>query len=94
MLQRYMAIKQVREIKPYIQGMLVTMFSGRTNMSNDVMNTLRDSYGDMVFPEPIPMLQEARNSTESRSSLVSHKSSKVGQAYMAAVHEMIRRNAQ
>jgi chromosome partitioning protein len=94
MLQRYMAIKQVQDIRPYIQGMLVTMFSGRTNMSNDVMNTLRDSYGDMVFPEPIPMLQEARNSTESRSSLVSHKSSKVGQAYMAAVQEMIRRNAQ
>lgn len=94
MLQRYMAIKQAQDIRPYIQGMLVTMFSGRTNMSNDVMNTLRDSYGDMVFPEPIPMLQEARNSTESRSSLVSHKSSKVGQAYMAAVNEMIRRNAQ
>jgi chromosome partitioning protein len=93
MLQRYMAIKQVQNIKPYIQGMLVTMFSARTNMSNDVLKALRESYGDMVFEKPIPMLQEARNSTERRSSLVSHKNSKVGQAYMAAVNEMIRRNA-
>jgi cellulose biosynthesis protein BcsQ len=62
-------------------------------MSNDVLKALRESYGDMVFEKPIPMLQEARNSTERRSSLVSHKNSKVGQAYMAAVNEMIRRNA-
>jgi chromosome partitioning protein len=92
MLQRYMAIKRAKDIRPFIQGMLVTMFSGRTNMSNDVLNSLKESYGDMVFPEPIPMLQEARNSTESKSSLVTHKGSKVGQAYMAAVNEIIRRD--
>lgn len=92
MLQRYMAIKRVKDIRPFIQGMLITMFSGRTNMSNDVLNSLKESYGDIVFPEPIPMLQEARNSTESKSSLVTHKGSKVGQAYMAAVNEIIRRD--
>lgn len=93
MLRRYMAVKQVTDIKPFIQGMLVTMFNGRTNMSNEVFQSLRDSYGDMVFPEPVPMLQEARNSTESKSSLVSHKGSKIGQAYLAAVNEIIRRDA-
>ena len=92
MLQRYMAIKRAKDIRPFIQGMLVTMFSGRTTMSNDVFNSLKESYEDMVFPEPIPMLQEARNSTESKSSLVTHKGSKVGQAYMAAVNEIIRRD--
>ena len=69
------------------------MFNGRTNMSNDVFNTLKESYGDLVFDTPIPMLQEARNSTETRSSLVSRKSSKVGQAYVAVVKEILRRDA-
>lgn len=94
MLQRFMAIKQVRDICPFIQGLLVTMYNGRTNMSNEVYNTLFDSYGELVFKEAVPMLQEARNSTETRSSLVGRRSSKVGQAYMAAAHEIIRRNAE
>ncbi|HEX3018000.1 MAG TPA: ParA family protein [Caproicibacter sp.] len=92
MLRRYMAIKQTNNIIPYIQGILVTMFSGRTNMSNDVYKNLCESYHELVFKEPIPMLQEARNSSETRSSLVTKKSSKIGQAYMATVEEIMRRN--
>lgn len=92
MLQRFMAIKQAKDITPFIQGMLVTMYNGRTNMSNEVYDTLFDSYGNLVFKKPVPMLQEARNSTETRSSLVGRRSSKVGQAYMAAAQEIIRRN--
>lgn len=92
MLQRYIAIKQVKDITPYLQGILITMFSSRTNMSNEVYKKLCESYGELVFKEPIPMLQEARNSTETRSSLVGRKSSKIGNAYMAAVNEIIRRN--
>lgn len=92
MLRRYIAIKQTNDILPYLQGILVTMFSGRTNMSNDVFKKLTESYGNLVFPEPIPMLQEARNSTETRSSLVTRKSSKIGQSYMAAVKEICRRD--
>lgn len=92
MLQRFIAIKQTEDISPFIQGLLVTMYNSRTNMSNDVYNSLLESYGRLVFKEPVPMLQEARNSTETRSSLVGRKSSKVGQAYMAAVNEIVRRN--
>ena len=94
MLRRYMAIKQTQNILPMIQGILVTMFSSRTNMSNDVYNNLEESYEGLVFPVPIPMLQEARNSTESRSSLVARKSSKIGQAYKAAVEEILGRDAE
>lgn len=92
MLRRYMAIKQTNNIIPYLQGILITMFNGRTNMSNEVYQKLQESYHELVFGEPIPMLQEARNSTETRSSLVARKSSKIGQAYMAAVKEILRRN--
>lgn len=88
MLQRYMAIKQTQDVKPYLAGMLVTMYSRQTKMSNEVFTALKESYGSLVFSEPVPMLQEARNSTDDDNalcgSLVHRKSSRVGQAYLAA----------
>jgi cellulose biosynthesis protein BcsQ len=68
--------------------MLVTMYSRQTKMSNEVLSALKESYGKLVFAEPVPMLQEARNSTDDDNalcgSLVHRKSSRVGQAYLAA----------
>lgn len=88
MLQRYMAVKQTNNIRPYLAGMLVTMYSAHTNMSRDVFDTLKESYGDLVFPQPIPKRQEACNSTDDSNrnfgSLVRYASSRVGQAYLAA----------
>lgn len=88
MLQRYMAIKQTKDVKPFLAGMLVTMYNPRTNMSKDVCEALKGSYSNLVFTEPVPMLQEARNSTDDDNalcgSLVHRKSSRVGQAYLAA----------
>ena len=97
MLQRYMAIKKTQEIAPLLAGFLVTMYNGRTTMSRDVLEALRESYGDMVFSEPIPMLQEARNSTDEDNrqccSLVRYSSSRVGQAYLAAAKEIANQEA-
>lgn len=93
MLQRMMAIKQDSNIEKYIQGILVTMYDGRTTISNEVYQSLSESYGNMLIEEPIPMLQEAKRIFKTRESLVDKKSSRTGQAYMAAVQEIIRRNA-
>lgn len=93
MLQRMMAIKQDSNIEKYIQGILVTMFDGRTTISNEVYQSLSESYGNILIKEPIPMLQEAKKIFKTRASLVGKLSSRTGQAYMAAVHEIIRRNA-
>lgn len=92
MLQRYMAIKQTQDVRPYLAGMLVTMYNPRTNMSKDVFEALKESYSNLVFAEPVPMLQEARNSTDDDNalcgSLVHRKSSRVGQAYLAAAQRI------
>lgn len=93
MLQRMMAIKQDSDIEKYIQGILVTMFDGRTTISNEVYQSLSESYGNMLLKEPIPMLQEAKKSVKTRTCLVSKEGSRTGRAYMSAVHEIIRRNA-
>ena len=92
MLQRIMAIKQTQDIKPYLAGMLITMYNRQTRMSNEVLNALKESYGYLVFSTPIPMLQEARNSTDDESpicgSLVRRKNSRIGQAYLAAAKRL------
>lgn len=94
MIQRYMAVKQTDNICPYLAGMLVTMYSARTNMSREVFNTLKESYGDLVFPQPIPKMQEACNSTDDNNrnfgSLVRYTSSRIGQAYLAAARRIAR----
>lgn len=93
MLQRMMAIKQDSNIEKYIQGILVTMFDGRTTISNEVYQSLSESYGNMLMKEPIPMLQEAKKSVKTRTCLVSKEGSRTGRAYMSAVQEITRRNA-
>lgn len=37
-----------------IRGVLLTMFDGRTNLSNDVVNEVRNHFADMVFSTIIP----------------------------------------
>lgn len=93
MLQRMMAIKQDSDIEKYIQGILVTMFDGRTTISNEVYQSLSESYGSLLMKEPIPMLQEAKKSVKTRTCLVSKEGSRTGRAYMSAVQEILRRNA-
>jgi chromosome partitioning protein len=37
-----------------IRGVLLTMFDGRTNLSNDVVNEVRSHFADLVFASVIP----------------------------------------
>lgn len=93
MLQRYIAIKRTADVRPYLAGLLVTMYNSRTTMSREVLEALKNSYGDLVFPTPVPMLQEARNSTDDESpiwgSLTRRKGSRIGQAYLAAARRIV-----
>lgn len=94
MLEQYMQIKKIhtlQELKPKIAGMLLTMYDKRTTMGNDVLSALQESYGDMVFSHAIPLLQEAKKSTEKRSSLVKDKKSRVGQAYSMIAKELLQK---
>ncbi len=92
MLEQLMQIKRVQTkeaLRPYIAGMLLTMYDSRTAMGHEVSEALKESYGDMVFHTPIPLLQEARKSTEWRESLVKNPKSRVGQAYMKIAREIV-----
>jgi chromosome partitioning protein len=90
-LEQFMRIKNIsteEQLKKYIAGMLLTMYDSRTIMGKEIMLALKESYNNMVFNTPIPMLQEAKKSTEERSSLVRKNNSRVGDAYMTIAKEI------
>ena len=86
--------KQTNDIKPYVLGMLVTMYNKRTNSAKAIMDAMTDSYGSYVFETAIAFRDEVKVATIEHKALVSRKSSVTGQQYMAVVDEIIRKEGQ
>ena len=86
--------KQTNDIKPYVLGMLVTMFNKRTNSAKAIMDAMSDSYGSFVFENTIAYRDEVKVATIEHKTLVGRKSSVTGQHYMAVVDEIIRKEGQ
>ena len=87
--------KQTIDIKPYILGILVTMFNRRTNSSKSILEAVYNSYGeDMVLKTQIFSREEVRLMPIKKQSLVGKKNSVAGQQYMEVVEEIIRRAEQ
>ena len=86
--------KQTDDIKPYVLGMLVTMFNKRTNSAKAIMDAMTDSYGEFVFDTAIAFRDEVKVATIERKALVSRKSSVTGQQYMEVVEEIISKEGQ
>ena len=81
--------KQASDIKPYVLGMLVTMFNNRTNSAKAIMDAMNESYGEYVFENAIVFRDEVKVATIEHKTLVGKKSSITGQQYMAVVEEII-----
>ena len=86
--------KQTDDIKPYVLGMLVTMFNKRTNSAKAIMDAMTDSYGEFVFDTAIAFRDEVKVATIERKALVSRKSSVTGQQYMEVVEKIISKEGQ
>lgn len=94
-LETLQRVKQASNIKPYILGMLVTMFNQRTNSSKAILEAVNASYGeDIVFHTPISNREEVRLLPIRKKSLVRQKNSLTGQQYMAVVEEIISKEEQ
>ena len=87
-------VKQTNDIKPYVLGMLVTMFNKRTNSAKAIMEAMNESYGSFVFENAIAFRDEVKVATIEHKSLVGKKSSVTGQQYMAVVDEIIGKEGQ
>ena len=86
--------KQTSDIKPYVLGMLVTMFNKRTNSAKAIMDAMNESYGEYVFENAIAFRDEVKVATIEHKTLVGKKSSITGQQYMAVVEEIIGKEGQ
>ena len=81
--------KQSSDIKPYVLGMLVTMYNKRTNSARAIMDAMNESYGEYVFETAIAFRDEVKVATIEHKTLVARKNSITGQQYMAVVEEII-----
>ena len=86
--------KQASDIKPYVLGMLVTMFNKRTNSAKAIMDAMNESYGEYVFENAIAFRDEVKVATIEHKTLVGKKNSITGQQYMAVVEEIIDKEGQ
>ena len=86
--------KQTNDIKPYVLGMLVTMYNKRTNSAKAIMDAMSESYGSFVFETAIAYRDEVKVATIEHKALVSRKSSVTGQQYMEVVEKIISKEGQ
>jgi len=86
--------KQASDIKPYVLGMLVTMYNKRTNSARAIMDAMNESYGEYVFETAIAFRDEVKVATIEHKTLVERKNSITGQQYMAVVDEIIGKEGQ
>ena len=86
--------KQTSDIKPYVLGMLVTMFNKRTNSAKAIMDAMNESYGEYVFENAIAFRDEVKVATIEHKTLVGKKNSITGQQYMAVAEEIIGKEGQ
>lgn len=96
--QLLQTIEQIRTaLNPslYIQGIVVTMFDGRNNLSSQVLNDVRQELGELVYETVIPRnvrLSEAPSF--GKPALLYDLQCAGSQAYLRLATEVIRRERQ
>lgn len=85
--------KVKKQINPklHIEGILLTMVDGRTNLAKDISELIRDTYGNQikVFNAEIPKATKAAETSAMGFSIFKHDpQSKVAEAYMQVAKEV------
>lgn len=87
-------LKVRKQINPNLKvgGILLTMVDGRTNLSKDIANELRSTYGTVfkLYDNQIPRGVKAAESSRMGESVLSYdSSSKVAQSYLDFAKEVL-----
>jgi len=90
-------IEQVRDsgANPHIEidGIVMTMFDGRTNLSEQVVNEVRQHFGKRVYNTVIPRTVRLSEAPSFGKSILEYDSTGVGaNAYRSLAREFIRRH--
>lgn len=83
-----------KKINPKLEvgGIILTIVDGRTNLSKDISQELRETYGTVfkLFDTQIPKAVKAAESTRMGESILSYdKNSKIAQSYINLAKEVI-----
>ncbi len=87
-------LKVRKQINPNLKvgGILLTMVDGRTNLSKDIANELRSTYGTVfkLFDSTIPRAVKVAETTRLGESILSYdKNSKIAESYKNFAKEVI-----
>ncbi len=92
LIKTIMKIKRQLNPKLEIEGILITMVDGRTNYAKEIIQLLKNEYGDTIriFKNVIPRSIKQDETTVSGNSIYKYaKNSKVAKSYEAFVSEII-----
>ena len=85
-------VKQGMNPRLQVEGVLLTMFDGRTNLSLQVMEEVRDYFKDKVYSTPIPRNIRLAEAPSFGQTIFEYDSnSKGSKAYLAFAQEFIER---
>ena len=95
--QLMLTIREVRQTanpKLRIEGVVLTMFDGRNNLSQQVESDARENLGDIVFKTIVPRNVRISESPSYAVPVLEYDpGSKGSQAYRALAKELVERNA-
>lgn len=75
-----------------VEGILLTMFDARNNLSHQVANEIRGHFGELVFEQVIPRnVRLSESPSFGRPILLYDIESKGAQAYLGLAEELLRR---
>ncbi len=92
LIKTIMKIKRQLNPKLEIEGILITMVDGRTNYAKEIIQLLKNEYGDTIriFKNVIPRSIKQDETTVSGNSIYKYaKNSKVAKSYEAFVSEIV-----
>jgi len=93
LIKTIMKIKRQLNPKLNIEGILITMVDGRTNYAKEIIQLLKNEYGNTIkiFENLIPRSIKQDETTVSGNSIYKYaKNSKVAKSYEAFVSEIIK----
>ena len=92
LMQTVTLVRQSFNPALYVGGVIITMYDGRMRLSRDVVDTVRDTFGDVVFRTMIPRNVRLAEAPSYGRAIIDYEAiSKGAKAYNDLAKEVIKR---
>lgn len=92
LMQTVALVKQSFNAQLFIGGVIITMYDGRMRLSRDVVETVKESFGDIVFKTMIPRNVRLAEAPSYGRAIIDYETfSKGAKAYNDLAKEVIKR---